>query len=364
MRNSYRLQRRASGFRIFVRGDEKLKEDVSNDSKAHGEESSDDDSDEEEEPDTPSPTTTTFPSSSFPEATATSILNPSVTPVVPPTTLLKPSESYLDTATMIASLQSTLPDIPQTNFPPATSTLLSIINPPVVSTSALPTSNPTNLPSPTSALPKNPSSAELGGPSDIPQGEITLSPSDDRAGETSHRSMKAGEIAGATIGSIALIALILSAIWMWRRRMSRITADSRSNLSVRPMPPDDNTQYPYQQRAGASTKRSPSSIMNQLMTAAYAVEDGTGYRNSEHGFNEYAVAEKQRDTIYRNESTERLTVPADGQTRHQSMAARTETTSRTESTWKTWGVLAGSSQPQQGSTNWWVDRYLGAIKAK
>lgn len=106
--------------------------------------------------------------------------------------------------------------------------------------------------------------------------------------------------------------------------------------------------------------------MNQLMTAAYAAEDGRmSYRDSREQIYDNYADEKQQGFggmgmgmgMHANESTERLAVPAAAQLRPPSIAARTETTNRTESTWKTWGVLAGNSRVS-APRNWWVDRYF------
>ncbi|KAI3322507.1 hypothetical protein HD806DRAFT_500253 [Xylariaceae sp. AK1471] len=369
MRGSYIQRRKVSGFRISVRDDEKPQDGVPSDSKPLDDEpsddelSADDDTDDEGEPDTPPPTTTTFPPSSLPlETTTTSISSQSMTPTAPSTTqlttpaapattLLTTSKPPKETVTVTTSSKLAPSDTSSTSLPPTTSTLSSpIINLPIASTSVLPVLNPTDRTSTTPVLP------EITG--DASQSENTLSPSDDRTVGASHSSKRAGEIAGATVGSIALIAIIFFAIWMWRRRRNRDSAHDASRTSGMPMPADDNMQYRHQQPRGHDTERSPSSIMNQLMTAAYAAEDGMGYRNSEQDFDHYAAAEKPRFVALENESMERLTVPAGAQLRHQSIAARTETTNRTESTWKTWGVLAGSSQPPPGPRNWWVDRYF------
>lgn len=144
------------------------------------------------------------------------------------------------------------------------------------------------------------------------------------------------------------MGILVFAIWMWRRRRNRAKYLSR-------MVPDD-TQYVDPQPGEPGKTRSPSSIMNQLMTAAYAAEDGQDYRNSNEIFDNYAN-EKQGFTAHENESTERLTVPPAAQLRHESIAARTETTNKTESTWKSWGVLAGPSRLSLPK-NWWVDRYF------
>jgi len=103
--------------------------------------------------------------------------------------------------------------------------------------------------------------------------------------------------------------------------------------------------------------------MNQLMTAAYATEDGNGYRNSREVFDTYADEKQQQQQqrgfmAHENESMQRLTIPRQSYMRPVSIAARTETTNKTESTWKTWGVLAGSSQPPHKPVHWWVDRYF------
>ncbi|KAJ8129554.1 hypothetical protein O1611_g4076 [Lasiodiplodia mahajangana] len=310
------------------------------------------------------PTGGTPPSTSPGLGTTTTSISSQSTVVAAPTTTLVTTTSKLakePSTTSTASLATTslaltssqaIPLMPTNTLLPSVSTTPSSLATLVVPTSSAPVSIPGDLTTSTSVIPHSTGSAQLSPSTDLSQPANFINPTDESQGSTSdHSQQRAGQIAGGVVGGIAFIGLVLLAIWMWRRRRNRDNYLSRMSA----MPPDD-TQYPVPQPRAPGNYRSPSSIMNQLMTAAYAAEDGRSYRDSDGIFDNYAN-EKQAFAIHENESTERLTIPASAQLRPPSIAARTETTSRTESTWKTWGVLAGSSR-LPAPKNWWVDRYF------
>ncbi|KAI0912062.1 hypothetical protein F4823DRAFT_583130 [Ustulina deusta] len=325
MRVSFRQRRRTlPGFQIPPRADERLKLDttaavVPVDDESPADELSDDESSDDEDSDDEGGVGTRPSTSLGPGTTTMSTSSHSTLAAAPTTTLLT-----------------------TTTLPPLSSTLISSSVTPIVSTS---TSTLGDLTISTFVLPQSTSD----GSTNVPQTGSSTNPPDDTAGSTSKNSQRAGQIAGGTIGGIAFIGLAIFAIWTWRRRC-RSQANHLSRAS------DASIQYLAEQPRGPGKSRSPSSIMNQLMTAAYAAEDGQDYRNSGRIVDNYAN-EKRGLSAYGNESTERLTAPAAAQLRPPSIAGRTETTNETESTWKTWGVLAGSSRISV-PRNWWVDRYF------
>ncbi|KAI0554658.1 hypothetical protein F4679DRAFT_526983 [Xylaria curta] len=359
MRVTFHQRRRTPAFRFIARGDEKPQPDVPVGGAPAGDELSDDEtsddefsdndlddgesSDEEDEPDvgTPPPKDNTPPST--PALPGTAMSSTLTVPAPTQTATIRPTDLPPASSTLVSS--QSIPAMATNTLSPSSSLPSSAI--PVVSPSATSVLNPfpDDLTTPTAtASPQSTSNPPL----EVPQSSNAINPPDETTSSTSNNSQKAGQIAGGTIGGIAFVGLILLAIWLWRRRRNRDNRLSR-------MLPDD-TQYMNPPPGGPEKSRSPSSIMNQLMTAAYAAEEGRDYRDSNQIFDNYAN-EKQGFTSHANESMERLTAPPAAQLRHQSIAARTESTEKTESTWKTWGVLAGSSRVSQ-PRNWWVDRYF------
>ncbi|KAI8950079.1 hypothetical protein F4801DRAFT_550920 [Xylaria longipes] len=372
MRVTFHQRRRIPGFQILARADGKLEPDVpaggapiddeSSADELSDDESSDDEfsdheldddgesSDKEEPGDgggvgIPPPQNSTPPSTPVLTGTATSSISSQPT-TAPDPTKATISQPNLPPASFTLTSSPSIPTMPTNTLtlPPSSLVSSSII--PTVSASAIPISDPEDLTTPTTTvLPQSTSDPLLGG---VPQSGSAIKPSDETRGSASNAPQRAGQIAGGTVGGIAFVSLLLFAIWMWRRRRNRDNRLSRMLL--------DSTPYPNPPPGELEKTRSPSSIMNQLMTAAYAAEEGRDYRDSNQIFDNSAN-EKQGFTAHENESTERLTVPPAAQLRHQSIAARTETTDRTESTWKTWGVLAGTSRVS-APRNWWVDRYF------
>ncbi|KAI1120812.1 hypothetical protein F5Y10DRAFT_257647 [Nemania abortiva] len=365
MRPSFYQRRRMPRFPIFARAegvaevdvpapidDESSADELESDDEFSDDEFSDEElSDDEDSP----PTSSTLPStSSGLEATTTFISSQSTT-VAAPTATVSATTSAANLATTSSTLtpSQTIPLMSKsTLLPPASTSSFSPATTPTVPTSAVPVLDPGDLTTSTSILPQSTSNAQLGTSTDASPPANFINPTGESRDSTSNNSQRAGQIAGGVVGGIVFVGLILFAVWMWRRRR-RIRDNRLSRMSE--MPPDD-TRYLASQPRGPGNYRSPSSIMNQLMTAAYAAEDGRSYRDSDRIFDTYS-SEKQAFTTHENESTERLTIPAAAQLRPPSIAARTETTNRTESTWKTWGVLAGSSR-LPAPRNWWVDRYF------
>ncbi|KAI0870244.1 hypothetical protein GGS24DRAFT_476064 [Hypoxylon argillaceum] len=388
MRSSFYERRRMPHFQISARGDgssevsvpaagvpvddelsddELTTDDEFSDEDISDDELSDDEEDPHHTPGTPPPTssevgiTTTISSQSIivPVPTTNAATTTTDTSTTPLLTTSKPAKetataSTTSPATTSSTLTSsrTIPVMTTNTLLAPTSTRLSSSATTTVSTSAAAVLNPGDLTTSTSVLSQSTSSTQAASSTGLSQPESSTNPIDEKGNSTSNNSQRAGQIAGGVIGSIAFIGLALFAVWMWRRRRQR----RNKHLSRMSEMPANETQYPAPQPRGPGPYRTPSSIMNQMMTAVYAAEDGRSYRDSSRIFDNYSN-EKQASTAHENESTERLTMPSPVQLRPPSIAARTETTNRTESTWKTWGVLAGSSQ-LPAPRNWWVDRYL------
>ncbi|KAI0448983.1 hypothetical protein F5B21DRAFT_77106 [Xylaria acuta] len=372
MRVTFHLRRRTPGLQILARADEKPKPGVPAggapiDDESSADELSDDESSDDEFPDNeldngessdekpdngggvgiPPPKNST-PSTLVIPGTATSISTQPTTVQAPTKETATTGRTNLPPASSTVVSSQDIPAMPTNTLLPPSSSLVSSSTIPIVSTSTIPVLNTADLTTPaTTALPQSTSDPLLGGSTDVPQSGNAIDPLDETGGSGPNSTQKAGQIAGGTVGGIAFVGLLF-AIWMWRRRRHRDNHLSR-------MLPDD-TQYLNPQQGEPEKTRSPSSIMNQLMTEAYAAEEGRDYRDSNQILDNY-VNEKQGFTAHENESTERLTFPPTAQLRHQSITARTETTNRTESTWKTWGVLAGTSRVS-APRNWWVDRYF------
>ncbi|KAJ2985793.1 hypothetical protein NUW58_g5347 [Xylaria curta] len=144
--------------------------------------------------------------------------------------------------------------------------------------------------------PQSTSDTQLSSSTDVPQPTNAIRLPSESEDSGSSNSQKAGQIAGGTIGSIAAVGLIFFAIWLWRRHRNRHSRFSR-------MLPDE-TRYLATQPPHPGKARSPSSIMNQLMTAAYEAEDGVDYRDSEQIFDNYANEKKKSYAAPENQNME------------------------------------------------------------
>ncbi|KAI0150551.1 hypothetical protein GGR57DRAFT_185846 [Xylariaceae sp. FL1272] len=305
--------------------------------------SSDDDSDDElsvdESADDDSPTTSTFSQvkSSSSTTTATSIASHAGTAEPQTTTSSLPGSAVASSSFASATSAQGLATVTiSTSTPPVSIVTSSFVSASSELQSATTTGTPVTTSTSTAAI-------------NTPQAESSSAGADDpvhihNIGRNSSRN--AGVIAAATIGSIAVLALILFMFWRYRRG-SRRANDSDQSRAESWQPNGPETAPASGQ---TSTKRSPSSIMNYLMRAAYAAEDGMGYNGN-------ASDEKSAAGFYANkhESTERLTFPPGAQLRHPSVSARTETSNATEGTWRTWGA-SGALHDLEGKG--WTRRFF------
>ncbi|KAJ8121398.1 hypothetical protein ONZ43_g2139 [Nemania bipapillata] len=71
------------------------------------------------------------------------------------------------------------------------------------------------------------------------------------------------------IGGLAFLGLLIFALWIWRRRQRQ----NKYISQIFDTPPAESPYYTAPRPRAPGTYRSPSSIMNQMMTAVYAAED-------------------------------------------------------------------------------------------
>ncbi|KAI1481419.1 hypothetical protein F4774DRAFT_50245 [Daldinia eschscholtzii] len=339
MRSSmYRRIARPSNLRVFVR------EDVPNTV-----DDSDSDSEDDGEPDTPSPTTATFPSTpAGTEAPAQQIGAPSApgsTPTGTPQSASDASQSTTLTTSVGVSPEPTSVNAGLTS-------------------SALPQTN-------------EPSQAQTSQPEN-PQPVMS----------------KGGAIALGTVGGVIILAAIIFLFWKCRRRRQR---QARANGSgsggfsffsgFKKMEEPPREKFTTNRRSGGGGGgggKTGSKIMDDLMAAAYAAEDGNA---SQYGYGTYmdekrmsgnnslygpdsrrsnmpqaAMApERGSNSLYVNQlmsgfykggpaapANARVPPPA-----APSVAGQTEVTATTESTWRTWGW--SQKKPPKES---WVDKCI------
>ncbi|KAI8958199.1 hypothetical protein F5Y11DRAFT_51534 [Daldinia sp. FL1419] len=332
MRSSmYRRNARANSLRVFVRQD--VPDTV---------EDPDSDSDSEDEPDTPSPTEDAFPSSPAETETPTQ-------QVGAPTT--DASQSTTDASQQTAGS-------PSQSITPA-----SDVNVPATQSSS------SSLDITAGALPQGGEASQAQtAPSDSPQPTMN----------------KAGAIALGTIGGTIIIAAILFILWKCRRRGSRGNRNSTSRFS--PFSGFKRMEEPrekYTTNRG-SVGKTGSKIMDDLMAAAYAAEDGNASQygaymdEKRRSNNSYAPSQRRSNPaqatagpnrgsnslyvnqimsgFYKGRRVDGLTTPANARMpppAAPSVAGQTEVTATTESTWRTWGY--SQKKPPKES---WVDKCI------
>ncbi|KAI0010558.1 hypothetical protein F4779DRAFT_616525 [Xylariaceae sp. FL0662B] len=309
---SYQRRVRARDLRINIRDDIKDPAEES------------DFSDSEDEPDTPSPTTGTFPA---------------------PDTITQPAPEVQPTAAQPSTV--TGPD----------------------------SSTPTTLTTAIGVSPSQESSISTGDGQD-PQ------PQNDQAqllgtGDNENDSPSSDAvIAFGTIGGVVILGAICFVLWKfwWRRKRT-----GKANVAwLSPFSKYRKMEEPRQQSNmkgdGPGTK-TESKIMDDLMAAAYAAEDGNGrqtydgYANEKQNINQPpmtipAAGGRGSDLyvsqvvsgFYKAPQTNGLTMPPNARMPPRpppSIAAETEVTNSTETTWRTWGV----SQDKKPKENW-VDKCI------
>ncbi|KAI0593803.1 hypothetical protein F4775DRAFT_474471 [Biscogniauxia sp. FL1348] len=190
---------------------------------------------------------------------------------------------------------------------------------------------------------------------------------------------KPSQIGLGTSGAAAFVAILFFVFWRFRRRRNRSSSSKSFFPKQLHSPPKSEPERDMRQANTTNRRpdsRTPSNIMDELMTAAYAVEDGDNtFGNSQQQqvqqshyqqpqqprYDMYADDKQQFDSGSYSQHTT-LALPSGARMpppRALSIAAKTEMTSETESTWRTWGV----SQERKPSENW-VDKFIrnGGVK--
>ncbi|KAI1206143.1 uncharacterized protein F4807DRAFT_239082 [Annulohypoxylon truncatum] len=213
-----------------------------------------------------------------------------------------------------------------------------------------------------------------------------------------------GTIAFGTIGIVVIIAALGVFIWRCRRRHNResrgllpesMTASGYEKMEEprRPITAD------YASSRGAPSRNTPSRMMDNLMRAAYAAEDGSSsqysvYVDGRRQSSGSAYPPDPRQPMSMRQSSASMPQPRDGSATNSvyvnqllsgyyhgqredgltvppnarmpppaapSIAGQTEVTATSESTWRTWGW----SQPKpQVTKEGWIDKCvrLGGLR--
>ncbi|KAI1780754.1 hypothetical protein F4818DRAFT_15457 [Hypoxylon cercidicola] len=220
--------------------------------------------------------------------------------------------------------------------------------------------------------------------SDTPQAQVS------DGGNTMPGMSKGGAIAFGTIGGVVIVAALIFIIWKFGRRRNRASGGLFSRFTPsrfrRMEEPQGTVDY-------GPPGRTQSGIMDDLMAAAYAAEDGNasqygGFVDEKRqlGASMYAPQVSQPVPVrqsnapdprassnslyvnqlmsgfYKGARADGLAVPANARMpppAAPSVAGQTEVTTTTESTWKTWGW----SQPKKPKETW-VDKCvrLGGLR--
>ncbi|KAI0851947.1 hypothetical protein F5Y00DRAFT_228248 [Daldinia vernicosa] len=327
--SSYRRSARANNLRVFIRDDV-----------PHTVDHVEPDSESEDEPDTPSPTKHVFPS--------------------PPARTEAPTQTPTQQVGAHATPKSSSIEAPQ----PTTSTSIS-----TSATQSSSTSTSTDLPA--SALPQSNESS---------QAQAVQS-------ENSKSIMsKDGAIALGTIGATIIIAAIIFLLWKCRRRQARANDGGGASrfwpFSGFKKIEEPREIYTTNRESGGKTQ---SKIMDDLMAAAYAAEDGNvsqygaytdekrqtytsmhapnqrqsnppqAAENPDRGSNSLYVNQLMSG-FYKGSRADGLTTPANARMPPPpapSVSGETDVTATTESTWRTWGW--SQKKPPKES---WVDKYI------
>ncbi|OTA88610.1 hypothetical protein M434DRAFT_122560 [Hypoxylon sp. CO27-5] len=369
MRSSiYRRRARANDLKVIVR------DDVPSTPPDH--ELSD--SEDEGEPDSPSPTSPNFP---------------------PPPPVGSPTQQPGE----ISSSTSTDSSQPITPAPSATASAS-----PDAGVSASPSSSILDTPSSTvlvipSTSSSNTQTSSIGASasqSALPQNSDAIQAQASQASGAKPVMSRDGAIALGTVGGLVFIAAIMFLIWKCRRRRNRTGGGSSKFTLFSSFRRMEEPPAPGVTNHGLAAK-TQSKIMDDLMAAAYAAEDGNASqygayvdekrqpnvsvyaadpglpapmrhpswpdpkaptnRNTNEGKNSLYVNQLLTG-FYKGPRTDGLAVPSNARMpppAAPSVAGQTEVTATTESTWRTWGW----SQEKKPKENW-VDKCirLGGLK--
>ncbi|OTA98801.1 hypothetical protein M426DRAFT_102415 [Hypoxylon sp. CI-4A] len=181
-------------------------------------------------------------------------------------------------------------------------------------------------------------------------------------------SGKNAVIAGGAIGATVIVAAIIFLIWKLRRRRSRDRGGLFSGFKRMEEPQQEKAYY-------GPPGKTQSRIMDDLMAAAYAAEDGNtsqygGYVDEKRqtasaygpgptqptparqsGGQNSLYVNQLMSGFYKGQRTDGLAVPGNARMpppAAPSVAGQTEVTATTESTWRTWGW----SQEKKPKESW------------
>ncbi|KAI1091183.1 hypothetical protein F5B19DRAFT_287142 [Rostrohypoxylon terebratum] len=374
----YRRRARANDLRISVRDDDPKIPDDPNSSDSDD----DDDDNDDGKPDSPSPTS----------------------PHSPPPQISDPTQPTGETSSPV-QISTTSSVFSQ----PTESTGETSSSAQISSTSSI-SSQPTTLASSTSVSVTPTSSISASITQSVgaePQNTDAIQAQASQQGGGAPSMGRGGTIAFGTIGAVVIVAALVVFVWRCRRRQKR---KSGSEFS-RSTPPSgfkrmEEARRPvtadYGSSGSASSRDTPSRIMDNLMRAAYAAEDGNasqyGAYVDERGqpngqSNTFGPAADPRQPVsvrqssasvpqppmsggtnslyvnqlmsgfYKGQAADGLTAPPNARMpppAAPSVAGQTEVTASSESTWRTWGWSQPKQQPREG----WVDKCvrLGGLR--
>ncbi|KAI0880099.1 uncharacterized protein GGS22DRAFT_99815 [Annulohypoxylon maeteangense] len=211
---------------------------------------------------------------------------------------------------------------------------------------------------------------------------------------------RGGTIAFGTIGAAVIVAAVVGFIWWFRRRRNRESRAVSGFTSSSGFKKMEEARRPVTADYGSS-RDSQSRIMDNLMTAAYAAEDGNASQYGAYG-NEKRQSATSADILdprrarstrqsstpsaqtpdvgrnslyvnqllsgfYKGQRADGLTAPPNARMpppAAPSVAGQTEVTTSSESTWRTWGWSQPKQQQQPQHKEGWVDKCvrLGGLK--
>ncbi|KAI1506752.1 hypothetical protein F5X99DRAFT_15195 [Biscogniauxia marginata] len=311
-------------------------------------------------PDSPSPRASTFPPP-LPPAQTSITSTSSIQSVVDPTNTLPPAttQSSVTTQPAVEPVATALPD---TTIPePSTTTTFSTSVIPALAQTAAPLTSTLALPqsSTTDRLVAEPTENSQNGQAQVAQSS--------GGGDISQPS----QIGLGTSGAAVFLGIIFFIFWKFRRGRTQ-SSSSNKNIFSRLLPSRPKKDPQEDVRPLNATNRPPdartqSNIMDELMAAAYAAEDGQNtFGNPQQQQLDIHADEKQQSDPRAYLQTKALPLPLPlplnarmPPPRAPSVAAQTEMTSGTETTWRTWGV-----SQEKKPTGSWLDKYVrnGGIK--
>ncbi|KAI2467468.1 hypothetical protein F4781DRAFT_309123 [Annulohypoxylon bovei var. microspora] len=375
----YRRRARTNDFKIFVRDDALINPDDPS--------ISDSDSDSDGDGlDSPSPTSPEFPPPPPPPPPPAQVENPAQDPAVASSEQIPPVATNTVSSTEQSSSTTTKP-VTSSEQISSTATNSVSLQPTTLSSST------TVLAAQTSAIEASATQSTASQSTDVVEAQAS------QEGGATPTMSSGGAIAFGTVGAVVIVVAIIIFIWRCRRRQNKEDGSlfkpsgfTRMKEDRRPVTAD------YGSSRGGSSRDTPSRIMDNLMTAAYAAEDGNASQygvstNEKQQPNTYTFGPDSRlpmpmrqsstsapqppdggrgsnslyvnqllSGFYKGQATDGLAAPPNARVpppAAPSIAGRTEVTTNTESTWRTWGW----SQHKQPKDTW-IDKCvrLGGLR--